>query len=82
MKNLTGLIVFVIIIIVAMVVVFDKEPGTAGGAGPETDPDIDVSISYYDIDGNTEQELRQDLNSKGVRWTDGKSSRRAHKMVH
>ena len=27
MKNLGGLIVFVIIIIVAMVVVFDKEPG-------------------------------------------------------
>jgi predicted secreted Zn-dependent protease len=43
--------------------------GLASVSGAE--PTIMISYDYYDIEGRTASELRQQMNRKGVRWTNG-----------
>ncbi|MBT8363287.1 MAG: DUF922 domain-containing Zn-dependent protease [Deltaproteobacteria bacterium] len=43
--------------------------GLASLAGAE--PTIMINYDYYDIEGRTAAELREQMNSKGVAWTNG-----------
>ncbi len=35
-------------------------------------PKVQTTYEYYDIDGKSAPDIRKKLNSRGVRWTDGK----------